>query len=422
MTEKTLYDNTSRSAVAVVALRRAFDRALRMLPGVTPVSWREQLGDIDADHVTVSVRFPGEPADDALGAAIAAGETAAAGCVRAISDGARERVISAWRELVESALGGILRESIVSAERVRLVLARYVAEARNVEEATGTRPAELTDAELLSSLLDRWAEERRGVAERGLVGLVRPTPTAEIEQYQASEALTALRRAVNAALTGGPGQVLDREWPYVANALREALDVEAPLREPGNAQRWQDAPPGSLVEVDGNLVVRWPEPDDRGCDAAMVNSGSRPFRPNMAPLWPYPACAPGADGAAPVRVLATGLSAEACAEIAAGDVVALAIRVEALIHRPPATSADALADKLDAALDHQRSVTRDPVTDPRAGDEWSLRDGSTWLVRRVDGSTVEVAEVGVMFPRTAHLGRAELGARVRGGRCQKVGA
>lgn len=85
---------------------------------------------------------------------------------------------------VGNAGGNLLREALVCAERLRWVLARYIPDVRKVYEELGDDVPELVPAELLGSLLERWAEEREAVKTQGLAALVsRPSPGVEIGQY-----------------------------------------------------------------------------------------------------------------------------------------------------------------------------------------------------------------------------------------------
>ena len=151
---------TDKQIVQALALRSAAAGASGALASSHGTDWpaRVSVRELEeSGRYRVTVHGPGDPPPGDLGAAVLHAEGCAARVLAAPSGSSLQR---AELGLLESALGGVLRECVVAGERLRLVLERYVREGLNVEESTGERPPELTSAELLSSLLGRWAEVR----------------------------------------------------------------------------------------------------------------------------------------------------------------------------------------------------------------------------------------------------------------------
>jgi len=120
-----------------------------------------------------------------------------------------------------------------------------------------TIAAQETEIERLRGLVTRCAEA--GVdpdpTDDAVPGLV----AARVDELTRATSGDELRRLLQAVVASRARQTLEKVAPALHRQILEAIDPggeggEDPAR-PG-ASRWQDAPPGSVVEVDGFLVVR----------------------------------------------------------------------------------------------------------------------------------------------------------------------
>jgi len=145
---------------------------------------------------------------------------------------------------------------------------------------------------------------------------------------------------------------------------RSLVDVRSlPPIPPRRCVAWGDVTPGSVVLHMPNpmapvhqhrVLMRWPEPDERGDDGLVVarDGGTR------RPLWSWAAGAPGGDGRTEVVVLMTGLSLEQCKGVTAWPLETLAglmLSQEAASTRTLATVRSTLAGR-DAEIERARDA------------------------------------------------------------------
>ena len=184
--------------IKVLAPQRALASESEALRREVGPQWSAEASTIDPKAVEAVEVHVGRraPTTDPLIDAVAWAEQRAAAVVAAPLGSIQQR---AEVGLLETAFGGVLRECVVAGERLRLILERYVVESRKIEESTGERPPELTSAELLSSLLGRWAEERGAVQARGASALVDSAHEAEqvkLANKAMARALTSIAEVV----------------------------------------------------------------------------------------------------------------------------------------------------------------------------------------------------------------------------------